>query len=138
MVPDVVPLYAVVIVLCSLMCFSFSSITFLFVPLDVPEVARLFRGLFSIYFRVVAATGLLATVAFAASGRIDFMAGMLVLVATALATRGWTLHRIDAQQDAYRAGDRTAMRRLRMLHWGSMVANILVIASMAGSTRYIL
>src|SRR5262245_23225976 len=50
MVPDFVLLYAVVIVLFPLVYFSFASIPFLFVRLDVPEVAQLFRGLFNGYF----------------------------------------------------------------------------------------
>jgi hypothetical protein len=41
-----------------------------------------------------------------------FMAGIVLLAASALAMRGWTLQRTDAQQDACRAGDNTAMRRL--------------------------
>lgn len=138
MVPDFVPLYAVVIVLFALMYFSFAAIPFLFVRLDVPEVQRLFRGLFSLHFRMVAGTALLATAAFAASGRLGFTAGMLVLAATALAARGLVLQHIDAQQDACRAGDGTAPRRLRRVHWGGMVANVLVVASVAGSVPYIL
>ena len=41
MVPDIVPLYAVVIVLFSLIYFSLASISFLLVRLDVPEVATI-------------------------------------------------------------------------------------------------
>ena len=138
MAPDFVPLYAVVIVLFPLLYFSFASISFLFVRLDVPEVARLFRGLFNVHFLIVAVTAFVATAAFAASGRMAFVAGMLLLAASALAMRGWTLQHIDAQQDACRAGDSTAMRRLRMVHWGVMVANMLVVASVASSVPYIL
>src|SRR5882672_12894199 len=53
MVPDFVPAYAVVIVLFCLTYFSMASIAFLFVRLDVPEVSRLFRGLFAVYFWLV-------------------------------------------------------------------------------------
>ena len=138
MVPDFVPLYAVVIVLASLLYFSIASITFLFVRLDIPEVARLFRGLFHAYFWVVPGACLLAAAAFAASGRMGFAAGMLVLAGGAVAMRNWTLQRIDAQQHASQAGDSAAIRRLRRMHWAGMAANFLVIASVSSSVPYIL
>ena len=138
MAPDFVPLYAIIIVLFSLTYFSMASISFLFVRLDVPEVWRLFRGLFNAYFWVVGFTGLVATAAFAASGRMTFTAGMLLLAATAMAMRRTVLQQIDAQQTAWRSGDTAAMRRLRLIHWGGMLANILVIATVASSVPFIL
>ena len=138
MVPDFVPLYAIIIVLFSLTYFSMASISFLFVRLDVPEVWRLFRGLFDTYFWVVGFTGLVATLAFAASGRMAFTAGMLLLAATAMAIRRTVLQRIDAQQTAWRSGDTAAMRRLRLIHWGGMVTNIVILATVASSARFIL
>jgi len=137
MVPDFVPLYAVITVLFSLLYFCFASVPFLFVRLDVPEVGRLFRGLFRAYFWMIAVTGFVAGAAFAASGRIAFMAGMFVLAAGASAMRGWTLQRIDAQQNACRAGDHAAARRLRMFHLSGMAANVMLLASVASSLRYL-
>ena len=138
MVPDFVPLYSIVIVLFSLIYFSFASIPFLFVPLDEPVVARLFCGLFNTYFWMVTVTGCVAALAFAASGRTAFMVSMLLLAAVAFVARRWTIKRIDAQQGACRAGDGRAMSRLRMLHWGGMAANFLVVASIASSLPCIL
>ena len=137
MVPDFVALYAVVIVLFSLIYFSFASIPFLFVRLDVPEVSRLFRGLFNSYFWLVGATGLVATAVFAASGRTAFTAEMLVLAATAMAVRTRVLQLIDAQQTAWQSGDAAAIRRMRLIHWGGMLANVLVIATVASSVSFI-
>ena len=138
MVPDFVVLYAVVIVLFSLIYFSLASIPFLFVPLDIPEVWRLFRGLFNSYFWIVGVTGLVATAAFAASGRMAFTAAMLLLAATAMAARTRVLQRIDTQQTAWQSGDAAAMRRLRLIHWGGMLANIVIIATVASSVPFIL
>ena len=138
MVPDFVPLYAVVTVLFSLIYFALASFAFVFVRLDVPEVGRLFRGLFNVYFWMVAVTGLMATAAFAASGRFAYMAGMFLLAVSALSMRRWTLDHIDAQRDAARAGDRAAVRRLRTMHWGGMLANIAVVATVLTSVRHIL
>lgn len=135
---DFVPFLSIVIVLFALVYFCFASIPFLFVRLDVPEVGRLLRGLFDAYFRIVPVTGLVATAALAASGRMAFTAVMLLLAAGALALRGWTLERIDAQQNACRTGDDTAPGRLRMMHVAGMAANILVIASVCSGVLYIL
>jgi hypothetical protein len=138
MVPDFVPAYAVVIVLFCLVYFSLASIPFLFVRLDVPEVSRLFRGLFNAHFWMIGCTGLVATAAFAASGRMAFTAAWLLLAATAMAVRSRVLQRIDAQQSAWQSGDTAAMRRLRLIHWGGMLANILVIATVGSSVPFIL
>ena len=110
MVPDFGRLFAVVIVLFSLTYFSFASIPFLFVRLDVPEVSRLFRGLFDVYFWMVGCTGLVATAVFAASGRMGFTTEMLLLAATAMTVRRGVLQRIDTQQSAWQSGDTAAMR----------------------------
>jgi hypothetical protein len=131
MVPAFVPLYAMIVVLFSLIYFGLASIPFLFVPLDNPDVSRLFRGLFSVYFRMVGFTALPAMAAFAASGRMALAAGMLLLSATAFVLRRWMLQRIDVQQSAWRSGDARAMRRLRWIHWSSMLGNLLVIVGVA-------
>ena len=138
MVPDFVALYAVVVVLFSLIYFLFASIPFLFVRLDVPEVSRLFRGLFNSYFWIVGSTGLVATAVFAASGRMMFTAEMLLLAVAAMAVRGRVLQLIDTQQTAWQSGDTAAMRRLRLIHWGGMLANIVILATVASSVRFIL
>ena len=138
MVPDFVALYAVVIVLFSLIYFSFASIPFLFVAFDVPEVSRLFRGLFNSYFWIVGATSLVATAVFAASGRMAFTAEMLLLAATAMAVRGRVLQLIDAQQTAWQSGDAAALRRMRLIHWGGMLGNIVIIAAVASTVPLIL
>ena len=138
MVPDFVALYAVVIVLFSLIYFSFASIPFLFVRLEVPEVSRLFRGLFNSYFWIVGVTGLVATAVFAVSGRKAFTAEMLLLAATAMAVRTIVVPRIDTQLTACQSGNAAAMRRMRLIHWGGMLANIVILAAVASSVRHIL
>ena len=138
MLPDFVALYAVVVVLFSLIYFSLASISFLLVGLEIPEVSRLFRGLFNVYFWMVGATSLLATAVFAASGRMAFTAAMLLLATTAMAARSRVLQLIDAQQAAWQSGDTAAMRRLRIIHWGGMLANIVILSTLASSARFIL
>lgn len=135
--PNFLPLYAVILVLFSLLYFCLASISFLLVRLDIPEVSRLFRGLFNVYFWMVGVSGLFAAAVLAASGRLTFTAAMLVLAATAMAVRSRVLQSIDRQQAAWQAGDTAAMRRLRLIHWGSMLANIFIIATLSGSARFI-
>jgi hypothetical protein len=136
--PDFVPVCTVVIVLVSLAYFCMAAIPFLFVRLDIPEVSRLFRGLFNVYFWIVGITGFLVSGVFAASGRIGFTTAMLLLAVTSLAGRRGVLQWIDTQQSAWQSGDTAAMRRLRLIHWGGMLANILVLATVASSVRFIL
>jgi hypothetical protein len=138
MLPDFVPLYALVVVLFSLIYFSLASISFLLVGLEIPEVSQLFRGLFNVYFWMVGATSLLATAVFAVSGRMAFTAAMLLLATSAMAVRSRVLPLIDAQQAAWQSGDTTAMRRLRIIHWGGMLANIVILSTLASSARFIL
>jgi len=136
--PDAVPLCATVIVLFCLAYFTMASIPFLFVRLDIPEVWRLFRGLFNVYFRVVAVVALAATAAFAISGHPAVMAAMLLFAATVMVARKTVLERLDRQQTAWQSGDAAAMRRLRTIHWGAMLVNIAILATVAGTVPFIL
>ena len=137
MLPDFVPLYASVVVLFSRIYFSLASVSFLLVGLEIPELSRLFRGLFNVYFWMVGGTSLLATVVFAASGRMAFTAAMLLLASMVMAERSRVLQLIDAQQAAWQSGDSTAMRRLRLVHWGGMLTNIVILSTLASSARFI-
>jgi hypothetical protein len=138
MISQFAPPIATIFVLFFLIHFSMASLGFLLLRFEVPEVTQLFRGLLNVYFRMISFTGLLAMAAFAASGRMAFTAGMLLLATAAIAARGRVLHCVDTQQIAWRAGDPAAIRRLRLIHWGAMLANIAILASVASSTRFIL
>jgi len=63
---------------------------------------------------------------------------MLLLAATAMAARGRVLQLIDSQQTAWQSGDAAAMRRMRLIHWSGMLANIVIIAAVARSVPLIL
>lgn len=138
MMPDFVRVCAVIIILFSQAYFCMASVPFLFVRLDIPEVSRLFRGLFDLYFWIAALTGFVASGVFAASGRIGFTAAMLLLAVASIAGRRPVLQWIDTQQSALQSGDTAAMRRLRLIHWGGMLTNILVIAGVASSVQFII
>jgi len=129
---------AVILVLFCFGYFAMAYIPFLFVRLDIPDVWRLFRGLFNIYFRVVAVVGVAAAAAFASSGLIAITAEMLLLAVAAIVLRSMVLERMDSEQIAGRAGDAAAMRLLRRIHWGAMLVNVAILASVAGSVPFIL
>lgn len=133
MVPDAAPMIAVIIVIFCLAYFAMASIPFLFVRLDIPEVWRLFRGLFNVYFGVVGVIAVVAAVLFATSGSLVFPAAMLLLAGSTQWVRQPVMQSIDTQQDAGRSGDPEAMRRLRRIHWGAMLVNVAILASVAGS-----
>jgi hypothetical protein len=137
MLPDFVPLSVIVIVLVVLAYFFMASIPFLFVRLDIPEVSRLFRGLFNVHFRIVGVIGLVAAAAFALSWRFGFAVPMLLVALAAIAGRTRVIEGIDTQQNAWQAGDKAAMRRLRLIHWGVMLVNFLVLAAVARSLSFI-
>ena len=69
-----------------------ASMPFLFVRLDIPEVWRLFRGLFYYHFWILGCTAVLATALLAASGRMALTAEMVLIAATAIALRKTVLH----------------------------------------------
>lgn len=136
--PEAAPLCATIIVLFCLAYFTMASIPFLFVRLDIPEVWRLFRGLFNVYFQVVALVGLAATAAFAISGHPGVMAAMLLLAAAGMFGRKAVLERLDMQQTAWQLGDSAAMRRLRAIHWSAMLLNTAILVTVAGTVPFIL
>jgi hypothetical protein len=122
---------SIIAVLLPLFCFFLSSPVFLLVPLHVPEVARLLRGLFHAYFLVASLAAAIATVALAVAGRPGLMLGTALISALAFAARRWFLRRIDVQLRARDAGDHDAVRGLRRLHWMGMLANLVVFVGAA-------
>jgi hypothetical protein len=125
---QVLSFLAMIIVLIPLFCFLVSSPAFLLVPLTVPEVTQLLRGLFHAYFLVASVAGAAATVVFAVAGRPGLMLGAALIAAIAFAARRWFLRRIDAQLQLRDAGDQDAVRGLRRLHWIGMAVNLVVFA----------
>ena len=137
MVPEFGSVFGVVVVLFCLAYFTMASIPFLFVTLDVPEVWRLFRGLFGTYFWVVATAALVAMASFATAGALGFAAAMLVLAGAAMTARVPVTQRMDAQRSAWESGDAIALRRLRGIHWAGMLVNTAILATVAASMPYL-
>lgn len=138
MVPDFLLLYAIITVLFSLAYFFLASLPFLLVRLDIPDVSRLFRGLFNVYFWMVAATGLVATTVFVLGARLGIATELLVITLVAILMRKRVLQWIDGLQILGQSGDTLAMRRLRKLHWSVMTANLAVLGMVISSLNHIL
>ncbi|HTV70142.1 MAG TPA: hypothetical protein VMF90_16560 [Rhizobiaceae bacterium] len=137
MVPEFGSVFGVVVVLFCLAYFTMASIPFLFVKLDVPEVWRLFRGLFGTYFLVITAAALVATVSFVTAGAMGFAAAMLLLAGAAMAARIPVTQRMDAHRSAWESGDAAALRHLRGIHWAGMLLNTAILATVAASLPYL-
>jgi len=130
-------LAAIVVLLFPMGYFLLASPAFLLVRLDVPQVAQLLRGMFSIHFAAVSVAGVIGTVAFAIAGHPLLAIGVGVITTLAFGGRGWFLRRWDAQLDADRARDAEAVRQLRKLHWGGMVSNAIQLAAVVACIPYV-
>ena len=130
-------LAAIVVLLFPMGYFLLASPAFLLVRLDVPQVAQLLRGIFSIHFAAVSVAGVIGTVAFAIAGHPLLAIGVGVIAALAFWERGWFLRRWDAQLDAEGAADTAAARRLRRLHWSGMASNAIQLAAVVACIPYI-
>jgi hypothetical protein len=107
------------------------------VKLDVPPVTQLLRGMFSIQFKMMSATGVFATVAFLVAGRPFFATGVGLVAAFAIWGRGWFMRQMDLELSARAAGDADAVRRLRRLHWSGMPCNAVLLAALVVSIPYV-
>jgi hypothetical protein len=138
MPPDALALYAAVILLLPMVAFLLSSLTFLLVGLEIPEVTQLLRGLFNGYFLVMGVAGVVvSTVGFAVAGQPVFAVGAVAVAIFATVARRWFLQRIDAELRARVAGLATAVPRLRALHVKGMLANAIQLVAVVGSVPLI-
>ena len=134
---DAVALAAIVILLFPMGYFFLASPAFLLVKLDIPEVARLLRGMFNAHFLMLSIAGVIGTIAFVVTGHLAFAIVTGLIAAFAVWARRWFLQEWDAQLDARDAGDAGAVRRLRRLHWGGMLCNAIQLAVIVGSIPYV-
>lgn len=128
-----IPLAATIILLLPMMYFLLASPTFLLRSLVDPVVTWLLRALFNFYFSVVTITCVLGATAFALAGRPPVAIGLSMVAALAIGARRWFLSGLDTEIRARDAGDATALRRLRRLHWGGMLYNAVQVAAIVGS-----
>ncbi len=126
--PEPIALFAAVILLLPMGYFLLQSPAFLLVRLENPTVLRLLRGMFNVYFIVLAVAGAVGALSFASAGRPVTAGAIALIMAFAILARRWFLAHIDAEIGARNAGDPDASRRLRRLHWGGMLCNAVQFA----------
>jgi len=131
--PDNIALFATIVLLLPMFYLLLAAPAFLLVRLDVVPVTRLLRGMFDSYFIALAVAGGIGTLAVLADGRPALALGIGLIAAFALLSRRWFLERMDARIRDRDAGDRTAVRRLRWLHWGGMLSNAVQVGAVLAS-----
>ena len=136
MTPDGLALAALIVVIFNMLYFQITSPTFLLVSLEVPTVTRLLRGQFWYHFSILGWTTVVATLAFAVSGRLVVAAGIAAIAAYAVFSRKWLCRNMDADLAARDSGDPQAVRRLRRLHWAAMLSHSVPFLVLLGSIPY--
>jgi hypothetical protein len=116
-------LLATIILIFPMLYFLVASPTFLLRPLSDPIVTWMLRGLFNVHFLAVSVTCGVAVLAFLLASRPLVAIGIGVVALLAIGARRWFLSRMDTELGVRDAGDVTAVRRLRRLHWAGMAYN---------------
>lgn len=138
MTPDAFVLFATILLLFPMGYLLLAAPAFLLVRFTIPVVPRLLRAMFYGYFIMLTAASGLATAAYVFNGRLTAALGMGLIAAAALILRPWFLRRFDTELCARDAGDAGAVRRLRRLHWGGMLVNLVQLAAVLISIPSIL
>lgn len=137
MTPDGLALAALILLVFNMLYFQITAPAFLLVSLEIPTVTTLLRGQFWYYFLSLAVTAVVATLAFAVSGRLVVAAGIAAIAAFAAFSRKWFCNHMDVELAARDSGDRQAVRRLRRLHWAGMVSNAIALIAVVTSIPYL-
>jgi len=137
MTSDGAALAAIVILLFPMGFFLMSSPAFLLVKLDIAEVAQLLRGVIWAYLFMVGIAGIIAAIVFAVTGHPVFVVGVGAIAAFAIIVRPLLLERWDTLLRASDAGEPCAVRRLRQLHWGTMVMNMIQLGAVVSSIPFL-
>jgi len=137
MTSDGMALAAIVILIFPIGYFFLASPAFLLVKLDIPPVTQLLRGMFNIHFWMTATTAIIGAVTFALTGRPVFAIAVALIAAFAVLARGWFLRQWDIYLSARDAGDATAVRQLRRLHWVGMLCNAVLLLAIVASIPYV-
>lgn len=128
MTTDDFPVAATVILILPMLYFLIAALTFFLARFTDPIVVRMLRGLFNMYFVLVAIGCLLGTLAFLTARHPSFALGIGLIGMLAVAARRWFLDRIDAAARAAALGDPRAADRVRRLHLGGMAYNAVQFA----------
>ena len=119
---------ATILLLVPMVYLFLAAPAFLFVRLDIPQVAYIFRSVFTGWFLVLVVLALVATVLFALDGRLIPAVFIGVLALLDLGWRRWMMPRLTAMLADVEASQAGVGRRLRRYHLGAMGANAVQLA----------
>lgn len=135
--PDGLTIVVTIIVLFPMLYFLLASPGFLLAKLNIPTVTRMLRGMFDTHFLIVSATGAIAALVFGMTSRPIEAAGVGLIAILAFLARRWFVREMDAHISARDAGDASAVRRLRQVHWTGMVYNAVQFSIVVASIPYV-
>lgn len=121
--PDTPVVFASIILLLPMMYLFLAAPAFLLVSLDIPSVARLLRAMFNGYFMALIGAGVIGTIAVAVTGHLSLALGIGVITVVSALSRRWFLRQVDERITNRDTSNTDAVRELRQLHWGGMLAN---------------
>ena len=130
---DGLSLAATIILIFPMLYFMIATLTFFLAKMSDPTATWLLRGLFNVYFRVVAVLGAIAALAFLRAQKPLVAIGLAAAAGAAILARRWFLSRFDERIAARDAGDPGALRSLRGLHVGGILYNLAQISALVGS-----
>ena len=126
--PQPATVFSVIVLLLPMFYLLLASAAFLFVRLDIPQVARLLRAMFFGYFIAMILAGLVGATVVALDGHPLPALAIASVAAIAAAWRRWFMARLDLlllERDAGAAG---VANRLRRLHVAGMLGNAMQLA----------
>lgn len=123
-----IPVFATIIFLVPMLYLLLASPAFLFVSLEIPQVATIMRSVFFGYFLVLVAAGLVAAALFALDGLLLHSVCIGLVTLLDVLWRQWMMPRVDAAVAASQGGVAGKGHRLRRLHLAGMATNALQLA----------
>jgi hypothetical protein len=121
--PQPITVFSVIVLLLPMFYLLLASPAFLFVRLDIPEVARLLRAMFYGYFVATIVAGLFGSALVALDHHAVPALALALVVATTFAWRRWFMARLDMLLIEREAGASGVADRLRWLHVAGMLVN---------------
>ena len=135
--PQPVTVFSVIVLLLPMFYLFLASPAFLFVRLDIPQVARLLRAMFHGYFVALIVAALAGSALVALDGHALPALAMAAVAAVGIVWRRWFMARIDALLLEREAGAAGVADRLRRMHVAAMLGNAVQLAAVIASVPFL-
>jgi hypothetical protein len=131
--PQPVTVFCVIVLLLPMFYLFLASPAFLFVRLDIPQVARLLRAMFYGYFVALIVAGLAGSMLVALDRHALPALALASVAAIAFAWRRWFMARLEILLQERDAGVAGVAGRLRWLHVTGMLVNAMQLLAVIAS-----